>query len=177
MTPFNFNERPDIVDAKVLLDNGTDISLSQKLQGNRALSQCLFFESVPIPDQELIRRRAFELWRQRGCPLWSAETDWFRAEKEFRRFHIQLRLDYSRKALAGSPFGDPVLDADITVDARVYSVDRKRWHNTVRRFIPGAGQWEYLWEFDQWEFGPIKIHFKLQTTSQRHQLGMSRIIV
>ena len=57
------------------------------------------------------------------------------------------------------------------------AADYHRCHNPVRRFIPGAGQWEYLWEFDQREFGPIKIRFNLQTTSQRHQLGMSRIIV
>jgi len=31
---------------------------------------------------ELIAVRAYELWCERGCPIGSAEHDWFRAEEE-----------------------------------------------------------------------------------------------
>lgn len=29
--------------------------------------------------------RAYQLWRERGCPEGSEEEDWFRAEEEMRR--------------------------------------------------------------------------------------------
>jgi len=34
-------------------------------------------------DRELIALRAYELWKERGCPLGSPEKDWFQAEAEF----------------------------------------------------------------------------------------------
>jgi hypothetical protein len=37
--------------------------------------------SIPT-DNETIRRRAYELWQARGCPIGSAEEDWFTAEKQ-----------------------------------------------------------------------------------------------
>ncbi len=36
------------------------------------------------PDIEDIKRRAHELWMQRGCPHGSADEDWHRAERELR---------------------------------------------------------------------------------------------
>jgi hypothetical protein len=42
-----------------------------------------------VPDgagasQDAISLRAYELWRQRGCPEGSADQDWFEAAKELR---------------------------------------------------------------------------------------------
>jgi hypothetical protein len=37
--------------------------------------------SVPTDDQ-VIRHLAYELWLARGCPIGSAETDWFAAKKQ-----------------------------------------------------------------------------------------------
>jgi hypothetical protein len=34
------------------------------------------------PDVEQIRVRAYELWRQRGCPDGSSDEDWHQAERE-----------------------------------------------------------------------------------------------
>jgi Protein of unknown function (DUF2934) len=34
--------------------------------------------------QEDIARLAYALWQQRGCPIGSAEFDWFEAEKKVR---------------------------------------------------------------------------------------------
>ena len=36
------------------------------------------------PTAEEIRRRAYELWEQRGCEHGKAEDDWYRAEDEVR---------------------------------------------------------------------------------------------
>jgi hypothetical protein len=36
------------------------------------------------PDIEQIKRRAHELWCQRGCPHGSSDQDWHRAEREVR---------------------------------------------------------------------------------------------
>ena len=33
----------------------------------------------PGIDEALVRRRAFELWQARGCPMGSPEDDWFTA--------------------------------------------------------------------------------------------------
>lgn len=35
-------------------------------------------------DPDLIRRRAYDLWLQRGCPAGSPEHDWLTAERELR---------------------------------------------------------------------------------------------
>ncbi len=35
-------------------------------------------------DDAKISARAYELWVQRGCPIGSPETDWFRAEQELK---------------------------------------------------------------------------------------------
>jgi hypothetical protein len=37
--------------------------------------------SVPT-DDGTIRQLAYELWQARGCPVGSAETDWFAAERQ-----------------------------------------------------------------------------------------------
>jgi hypothetical protein len=36
-------------------------------------------------DQEEIARLAYQFWLERGCPIGSAEQDWFRAEDELQR--------------------------------------------------------------------------------------------
>ncbi len=33
--------------------------------------------------QQMVTRRAYELWLERGCPEGSPEDDWYRAEQEF----------------------------------------------------------------------------------------------
>jgi hypothetical protein len=33
---------------------------------------------------ELVQKLAYQLWEKRGSPLWSAEIDWFAAEKTLR---------------------------------------------------------------------------------------------
>jgi hypothetical protein len=35
-----------------------------------------------VIDQDAIRRRAYERWQQRGCPMGSADGDWLDAEQE-----------------------------------------------------------------------------------------------
>jgi hypothetical protein len=35
-------------------------------------------------DENAVATRAFELWRERGCPEGSPEIDWLRAERELR---------------------------------------------------------------------------------------------
>jgi hypothetical protein len=37
--------------------------------------------SIPT-DDEMIRRLAYDLWQARGCPIGSAEVDWFAAERQ-----------------------------------------------------------------------------------------------
>lgn len=32
--------------------------------------------------EEAIARRAYEMWQQRGCPLWEERLDWFAARAE-----------------------------------------------------------------------------------------------
>jgi hypothetical protein len=39
----------------------------------------------PDPMHQQIALRAYELWQQRGCPLGTPETDWFRAEQELTK--------------------------------------------------------------------------------------------
>jgi hypothetical protein len=36
----------------------------------------------PDPMHQQIALRAYEYWQERGCPLGTSETDWFRAEQE-----------------------------------------------------------------------------------------------
>ena len=37
-----------------------------------------------VIDQNAIRRRAYERWQQRGCPIGTADGDWLDAEQELR---------------------------------------------------------------------------------------------
>ena len=43
------------------------------------------------PDDVEIAARAYELWQERGCPIGSSETDWFRAEEELRKQTRSIR--------------------------------------------------------------------------------------
>jgi DUF2934 family protein len=38
---------------------------------------------------DIIAKRAYELWEERGCPIGSPHQDWDRAEKEIRH-HLSL---------------------------------------------------------------------------------------
>lgn len=40
---------------------------------------------VAAPNEEAIRRLAYELWQARGCPTGSPEEDWFPAEQQIRK--------------------------------------------------------------------------------------------
>ena len=35
--------------------------------------------------QHRMQRAAYALWQQRGCPLWTAEVDWFQAEEQLAK--------------------------------------------------------------------------------------------
>ena len=44
-------------------------------------------DSPPLAEQkaadgEQVRQLAYRFWQERGCPIDSAEEDWFRAERE-----------------------------------------------------------------------------------------------
>ena len=43
------------------------------------------FVHYPGPMHQQIGLRAYEFWQQRGCPLGTPETDWFRAEQELTK--------------------------------------------------------------------------------------------
>jgi Protein of unknown function (DUF2934) len=60
--------------------------------------------NVPFQRQEeMVRRRAYELWLERGCPEGSPDDDWYRAEQEFA-FGAELRVkessDKAERAMA-----------------------------------------------------------------------------
>ena len=38
--------------------------------------------SGPPLDHEMVEAMAYQLWLQRGCPIGSAQEDWYRAEAE-----------------------------------------------------------------------------------------------
>ena len=38
--------------------------------------------SEPVPTDDEIARKAYELWVDRGCPMGSPDKDWFRAKDE-----------------------------------------------------------------------------------------------
>lgn len=54
-----------------------------------------------VIDQDAIRRRAYERWEQRGCPMGTAEGDWLDAEQELLVEHGTRAA--SLTAAAGSP--------------------------------------------------------------------------
>jgi hypothetical protein len=58
----------------------------QRDTGGQLASRTLVPE--PLLDEETkrqqIARLAFSIWRQHGCPVGSAERDWFEAERRFR---------------------------------------------------------------------------------------------
>ncbi len=39
---------------------------------------------LPESELDLIAERAYQLWRDRGCPDGPPETDWLRAEEEMK---------------------------------------------------------------------------------------------
>jgi hypothetical protein len=46
--------------------------------------------SAPIAiDEQVIRQRAHERWRERGCPTGSSEQDWLAAERELAAESLQ----------------------------------------------------------------------------------------
>lgn len=41
-------------------------------------------KSTNTPFHDEVERLAYKLWRERGSPVGTPETDWFRAEKELK---------------------------------------------------------------------------------------------
>jgi hypothetical protein len=41
--------------------------------------------------EERIATRAYEKWRQRGCPLWQSDEDWFAARAELEKEHTSAQ--------------------------------------------------------------------------------------
>ncbi len=61
---------------------------------------------VPINLEDEIRRRAYELYQQRGTASGSEAEDWLTAEREVRqRYHQQQALSPSSRALSVGRFG------------------------------------------------------------------------
>jgi len=56
---------------------------------------------------ELIAKRAYELWEQRGKPSGSGEADWLRAEKEIRHHFSLDSTQPSYLAFAPDPSEGP----------------------------------------------------------------------
>jgi hypothetical protein len=53
-------------------------------------------------DIEQIKRRAYELWCERGCPDGSADEDWHRAEHELRLRNGDQRISDKLHESSGS---------------------------------------------------------------------------
>jgi len=54
------------------------------------------------PDIEVIKARAYELWRERGCPHGSSDEDWHRAEREIRAKNGSGRISDELHESSGS---------------------------------------------------------------------------
>jgi hypothetical protein len=79
-------------------------------------------------------------------------------------FKITLRLDWNDV----DANGDPMLDADIYRDGKTYNT-KSKWHHTRKKLEDG--EWVY-----NFEFGSIKLRFKVGITSQREQTAAARIV-
>jgi Protein of unknown function (DUF2934) len=42
---------------------------------------------------ELVQKLAYQHWEKRGSPLWSAEVDWFAAEKAVRAYLLASGIE------------------------------------------------------------------------------------
>jgi hypothetical protein len=72
-------------------------------------------------------------------------------------YRIVLRVDWDQK----DSKGNPILDANIFHNRKEYKTDWTKWHNTSKTF--DSGEWVY-----KFEFGSVKIRFKLGFTSEKH---------
>ena len=61
-------------------ENGSEQTLKAAAAGNNGGSNA----TLTIIGDEAIRRRAYEIWEQRGCQHGRDADDWFRAESEIR---------------------------------------------------------------------------------------------
>jgi hypothetical protein len=43
---------------------------------------------------ELVQKLAYQHWEKRGGPLWSAEIDWFAAEKTLRAYLLASGIEF-----------------------------------------------------------------------------------
>jgi hypothetical protein len=67
-----------------------DLSSAEPALQNRFPEDGLAQQNSPA--HELIARRAYECWMERGCPDGSPEVDWFHAEQELREAPGSARL-------------------------------------------------------------------------------------
>ena len=61
-----------------------------------------------LPRHEDIQRLAYQLWRERGCPLGTPEVDWFSAEEKLtldRRADSQTSAILCAAKVVGSALG------------------------------------------------------------------------
>ena len=52
----------------------------------------------PIKETE-IAARAYECWQERGCPIGSAQEDWFRAEQELKDQRTEGRVQHKQNVI------------------------------------------------------------------------------
>jgi hypothetical protein len=83
-----------------------------------------------VIDQNAIRRRAYERWQQRGCPLGTADGDWLDAERELLAAETPLA--------APRPIAEAVPPAITTVTASVPRPRRPRSLVTRSSTAPAA---------------------------------------
>jgi len=60
----------------------SEIAFPWATSGNGSQALAAIPSEIPT---ELVACRAYELWQQRGCPLWDGERDWFAARAELER--------------------------------------------------------------------------------------------
>ena len=56
-----------------------------------------------VIDQNAIRRRAYERWQQRGCPMGTADGDWLDAERELLGEQATRATSFSVPAALPAP--------------------------------------------------------------------------
>ena len=56
----------------------------------------------PDRSHRQIELLAYELWNERGCPTGTAETDWFRAEQDFKNARPETGLAELAREVGGA---------------------------------------------------------------------------
>jgi hypothetical protein len=73
-----------------------------------------------VIDQNAIRRRAYERWQQRGCPVGTADGDWLDAEQEL--LGLQTTPAASPPAVAALPTAVATATASVPRPRRPRSI-------------------------------------------------------